>query len=141
MIVRKVNGEYQIEVRNEPTDGQDQTPLKYTIESENNKRKLKKREKQRQNLINAAVKDVWEDPYQPQNCENICLRAYYEAMGILPELQRNANCINQDFVSSNSDDYDDTSSSCASSEVDWEIQFSPPISRYQSTNAASNLNM
>ncbi|CAF4958766.1 unnamed protein product [Pieris macdunnoughi] len=124
ITVGKTNGKYHIEMQVSEND--EHTPLIYDIESVNNKAKLRKREKLQKYLTSNAVKNVWTDPFHPQNCENICLKSFYEAMGItapetVPENIEENSCTCED---------EEVSSSCDSSEVDWVIHFTPPISNY-----------
>ncbi|XP_045532518.1 uncharacterized protein LOC123720090 isoform X4 [Pieris brassicae] len=124
ITVGKTNGQYHIEMQVSEND--EHTPLIYDIESVNNKAKLRKREKLQKYLTSNAVKKVWSDPFHPQNCENVCLKSFYEAMGMtaretVPEnIEENCcTCKNEEV-----------SSSCDSSEADWVIHFTPPISNY-----------
>nr|AON96575.1 hypothetical protein [Bicyclus anynana] len=139
LIVCKRSGQYHVELKATP-DNPDEcteqcTPLIYKIESDNNKVKIKKRDKIQKRLIKAAVNEVWSDPYQPEACEDICLPAYQRAMGVFPESGDDyvPNKFPKDPDSCSCDD-EEISSTCNSSEVEWEIHFTPPIVSHQIKN-------
>lgn len=134
--ISKIDGKYQIEMQVTPEKFEENVeqydPLIYEIESVNNKSKIKKKERLQRRLVRAAVKDVWSDPYHPDACKNICLDTYERAIDIMP-LERNFKAIEEEIetVNSCSCEDDEVSGSCSSSEVNWEIHFTPPLTRYQ----------
>lgn len=133
IIVGKTNGRYHIEMQ-VSENYEKHTPLVYKIESVNNKGKLKKREKVITDLTSAAIKQVWSDPFHPKDCENICLKDFYEAMrtrapGFDAENNKeeeSCSCADEEIIYS-----------CDSSEVDWEIHFTPPIANYLRSQASN----
>ncbi|CAH2086063.1 unnamed protein product [Euphydryas editha] len=139
--VSKVDGKYHIEMQVTPYKSEENTeqykPLIYEIESINNIYKVKQKERLQRRLVRAAVNKVWSDPYHPNACENICLNTYKQAVGILP-LEENCKATTKEeeieTINSFSCDDDEVSLSCTSSEVNWEIHFTPPLVRYQALN-------
>lgn len=136
LIICKVNGEYRVEmqVTAENSEGTQEVynPLVYKIAKASNKDKIAKLERKKRRLIKEAVEEVWEDPYHPEYCERTCLRAYKQAVGLLPYDPNNPDCTcdyeGEEPVSSSSCscEDDDVSSDCSSLEADWEIHFTPP---------------
>ncbi|CAH2246444.1 jg25513 [Pararge aegeria aegeria] len=130
LIVGKHNGQYHIELQATPESPDlspnQCTPLIYKIESAKDKAKLKRKDNIRRRLVNAAVKEVWSDPYHPEACEKVCLPAFQQTIGNFPETGDDHifDEAQNDFDSSCDDG--DISSSCNSSEVNWEIHFTPP---------------
>lgn len=103
-------------------------PLLYKIESTNNKTKIRKKEMLQKRLIRDAVKEIWSDPYHPELCEEICLKSYEEAIGVFPEEECEDGEGTCDISSYEEDDI-----SISSSEIDWEIHFTPPLMCYQAS--------
>lgn len=134
--ISKRDGVYCIELQatessKEPNTAN--TPLVYKVESETNKARKKKKDRIQRRLIKNAVTNVWPKTFEAANCDDICLKALKESVGILSfdetdvfvrgdELKNNDSCSCED---------DEVSSSCTSSDVDWEIGFTPPLIRYQ----------
>lgn len=105
----------------------------YKIASANNEAKQAKRERKKQSLIKNHVKEVWKNAYNPEICQQRCLKAYQQAVGILPYDPKNPECI----CSEHEKDLDTFESSCedldlwdessdSGTDVEWEIHFSPP---------------
>lgn len=133
--ISKIDGKYHIEMQVMPEKFEENVercdPLIYEIESVNNKSKIKKKERLQRRLIRAAVKKVWSDTYNPDACKNICLDTYERAFDTLP-LEGNYKAIEEvETVNSCSCEDDEVSVSCSSSEVNWEIHFTPPLTRYE----------
>lgn len=121
--ISKIDGKYHIEMQVTPEKFEENVeqydPLIYEIESVNNKSKVKKKERLQKRLVRAAVKEVWSDQYQPDACK-MPLEGNFKA--IEEEVEAVNSCSCED---------DEVSVSCSSSEVNWEIHFTPPLTRYQ----------
>ncbi|XP_050345334.1 uncharacterized protein LOC126770163 [Nymphalis io] len=133
LIVSKNNGKYHIEMQvtseNSKYNTERYMPLIYEIESTNNKDKIKQRERLQRRLVKAAVKNVWSDPYHPEACENICAKTYNRVIGDLP---LGVNCNDEEIETINSSCEDEeVNISTTSSDVNWEIHFTPPLMCYQ----------
>ncbi|KAG6438905.1 hypothetical protein O3G_MSEX000316 [Manduca sexta] len=105
------------------------TPVVYKIANESNAERQRLNEMHRRRVIRKAVDEVWSDPYHPELCEDICYKTYQQAIGLMPYHANNPDCICSDedietIASCSCDDVDVNSDS--SSDVEWEIQFSPP---------------
>ncbi|XP_045781744.1 uncharacterized protein LOC123878544 [Maniola jurtina] len=146
LIVCKRNGHYHVELQasadKQKELNEQYTPLIYKIETLNNKAKIKKKEKIQRRLTRAALNGAWSDPVYPEACENVCLPAYKQAVGILPESGDDRIDFQEHVDDSNSCSCDDEeiSSSCESSDVDWEIHFTPPFVSHQKTTFQKNNN-
>ncbi|KAJ0180762.1 hypothetical protein K1T71_004166 [Dendrolimus kikuchii] len=108
------------------------TPIIYRIARENNEDYVKQKKRKERRLIRQMVKNVWQDPYHPEICEETCLKAYKQAIGAVPFDPNNLECIcpeekDVETIASCSCDDADVSSDCSSLDLDWEIHFSPPI--------------
>lgn len=137
LMICKVKGEYIVEmqVTGENSEGtvEQYNPLVYRIAKTNNEEKVAKLERKRRRLVREAVGDVLRDAYRPDVCERTCLRAYKQAVGLLPFDPNNPECIcdEEDAPApepspSCSCGDDDISSDCSSMDIDWEIHFTPP---------------
>lgn len=139
LIVCKMNGAYHIEMQvlpeNSNTNIDQCSPLKYTVKSEDNEERIQKRLSKRHRLIREAVEKVWSNPYHPEICEKTCLKAYKQAIGILPYDPNNPECTccsgeeSEDSVSCFCEE-SDTSSEGSSLDLQWEIHFTPPSAHY-----------
>ncbi|CAB3239193.1 unnamed protein product [Arctia plantaginis] len=139
LIVCKMNGAYHIEMQvssaNSDTNIDQCSPLKYTIQNEDNEERIQKRLRKRQRLIKEAVNKVWSDPYHPDVCEKTCLKAYKQAVGLLPYDPNNPECTcsndeeSEDSISCFCEE-SDTSSEGGSLDLQWEIHFTPPSAHY-----------
>ncbi|CAG9784015.1 unnamed protein product [Diatraea saccharalis] len=138
LIVCKVNGEYRIEMQTSPENNEGNneqySPLVYKIAKPSNKDKLAKLQLKKRCLVKEIIGD-FEDPYHPEICEKTCLKAYKQAIGLLPNDHNNPECSCGDCVQEESSEschceYDDVSSDCSSMDIDWEIHFSPPITSH-----------
>lgn len=123
----------QVKPENSEDNNQQCSPLIYRIARANNMDRVRRLERKRLRLIKQVVGD-WTDPYHPEVCETRCLKAYQQAMGILPFDPNNPDCIcedqdNKEVLESCSceDDETDISSDCSSLDIDWEIHFTPPF--------------
>ncbi|XP_049867255.1 uncharacterized protein LOC126367669 [Pectinophora gossypiella] len=135
LIVAKRNGEYIVEMQtfDETSEGKEPCkPLIYKIASANNEEKIRKRELKTQRLIDKTAEKIWSDPYHPEVCETTCLKAYKQAIGLLPYDPNNPECICPEDMQSEATEeeevvsYEDDSSDCSSLDVDWELHFTPP---------------
>lgn len=137
LIICKMNGEYHIEMQVSPQNSntrvhtENYSPLIYKIKTEDNEKKLLKRERKRQRLVKRAVDEVWSDPYHPEFCEKTCAKAYKQAVGILPYDPTNPDCTcsHEEVEESHTCScYEsDSSSDDSSLDLQWEIHFTPPI--------------
>lgn len=106
------------------------TPLVYKIANANNEDRKKKKEKIKRRILRRAAKDI-KDCYDPKACDKMCFDAYKYAIGIskaddnFPDLKKD---MERGDVLDSCSCSDVEMSSCTSSEVDWEIHFSPPLS-------------
>lgn len=132
LTVCKLNGQYHVELQATPAFPEEclsqLSPLIYTIESLDRKAKLKKKDYIKKKLVEAAVNEAWSDPFHTEACENKCLPAYNLAVGFSPEIGDYNKIAEEEIYSGSCLSDDEVSSSCNSSEVDWEIHFTPPIS-------------
>lgn len=123
MQVTGDNGEGNVEHYN---------PLVYKIANANNKDKISKLERKKRRLIKEAIGEVWQEPYHPEVCERRCLKAYKQAVGLLPFDPENPECNCDNYLpqkveaTSCSCTDDDISSDTSSLGMDWEIHFTPP---------------
>lgn len=140
LIICKVNGEYRVEMQTAPENNEGSneqyTPLVYKIAKADNKDKLAKLELKRRQLVKEIIGD-FEDPYHPDVCEKTCLKAYKQAIGLLPLDPNRPDCTCSDGAAGQDSlkeschcYYDDVSSDCSSMDIDWEIHFSPPIASH-----------
>ncbi|KPJ19084.1 hypothetical protein RR48_12595 [Papilio machaon] len=134
LIISKIDGEYKIEMQAMP-DGNDEsleqfTPLIYKIANADNEDRKNKKERLKRRILRRAAKDI-KDSYNPKACDEICLNAYKHAVGILKSDDYFTG-VKKDMEKGDILDSCSCSdielSSCTSSEVDWEIHFSPPLS-------------
>lgn len=133
LVISKQDGEYRIEMQVTPEANdalsERYSPLVYRVAKANNEDRNKKKERIKRRLLRRVAKDIFSDAYDPNVCDNVCLEAYKQAVG-LPSRGDELTCMrhaDQDaLLNSCSCSDEEVSSSCTSSEVDWEIQFSPP---------------
>ncbi|CAH2073200.1 unnamed protein product, partial [Iphiclides podalirius] len=138
LIISKKDGEYRIQMQ-AMAEGNDATterysPVIYRIAKADNEDRKRKKDRITRRLARRAVKDILPDSYDPKACNNVCLEAYKQAVGLPNSYDEPSNLHenNQDILlDSCSCSENDVSSSCTSSEIDWEIQFTPP--KYCST--------
>lgn len=120
-----------MEMQVEDIEGIEQyKPLKYTIASASNQEKIERRERKRERLIQLAFKNVFSDPYHPEDCQKTCLKAYKQAVGLLPYGSNNPECTCSDVGEelSPEENYSALEETDESSlDLDWEIHFTPPI--------------
>ncbi|KAM3961312.1 uncharacterized protein ACR2FA_004650 [Aphomia sociella] len=135
LIISKIDGEYKIEMQVTPPLESTQdycSPLVYKITKANNEDRIKKLEKKKQRLIRNAVGDVWCDLYHPDVCERTCQKAYKRTIGLLPFDANNSDRIcesdeeGMENINSCLCDDENDSSNCSSTDINWEIHFSPP---------------
>ncbi|CAG5051143.1 unnamed protein product [Parnassius apollo] len=135
LMISKRDGEYRVEIQTTPAfnvlSREEYSPLIYRIAKADNEDRIKKKNRIKRRLVRRATNDIWIDNNNTKDCDNVCLEAYKQAVGLpnsggksfenhcseLEAIDMPDSC----FCSDN-----DISSSCASSEVDWEIHFSPP---------------
>lgn len=137
LIVAKKAGQYfvelQVDAENEGNYEQ-YKPLIYKIASADNEEKVRKRKRREQRLIKETFNKVFTDPYHPEVCEQTCLKAYRQAMGVTPYDPNRPVCVcpeEIEEVDTATLDSDDDSSDYSDLDLDWEIHFTPPIAYHE----------
>ncbi|XP_060800453.1 uncharacterized protein LOC106137708 [Amyelois transitella] len=125
----------------ESNDNQTYSPLIYKIARPNNEERVMKLERKKRRLVKEAVGN-WPDPFHPEYCERTCLKAYKQAVGLLPYDPNNPECSceeakyndDEDVCSCCEEDDDSLSSDCSSLDINWEIHFTPPCLSKENDN-------
>ena len=130
LVVCKRNGAYHIQMQPSIGTNDNNTPYKplvYKIGSTNNMAKIQKKEMFKNDLIRDAVKGIWSDFYYPELCEQACLKVLADTIDLPEEYYDEETDINEYGTCDEKEDC----LSYKSSEIDWEIQFTPPLISYE----------
>lgn len=130
LIVAKKAGAYYVELQvDAEAEGsyEHHTPLIYKIASANNEEKIRKRKRREQRLINETFNRVFTDNFHPELCEQTCLKAYRQALGVPSYDSSTPESTCSEEVDTVTLESDIESSDDSDLDLDWEIHFTPPI--------------